>query len=466
MAGSPNDPAEFRIVRPNGEVRWVLRETSVFRGGDGRPSRQVATIQDITERKKLEQEADKSRARMKVTKHRQLAARRAARERLHQSQKLEAVGRLTGGLAHDFNNLLAVVMGCAQLLQTHLKQNDSQATELVNSIARAAARGSDLTRSLLAFARRQPLAPKVVDANQLIADFVPLMRRTLREDVSIAARFSPGAAVALVDPHQLESVLLNLSLNARDATPEGGCITIETRNQVLAAPVSSIFGDVPAGTYVVVSVTDTGCGIPSENLPRVIEPFFTTKPPGTGSGLGLSSVYGFARQSGGHLAIESTVGVGTTVSLYLPCAAAPESSADGQASGPLADASLGGREAILLVEDDELVREAVLNMLQYLGYSVECASTGPAGLDILRSRKPDLLFTDVVLPGGLSGTQLAEEAKAICPGLKVLLASGYMELAGESGRPSLSGLPGMEVLQKPFSLDDLAGKLREALDRA
>jgi len=398
-----------------------------------------------------------------VTSRRQVEAQqRQLAGQLQQAQKLEAVGRLTGGLAHDFNNLLAVVLGDVEMLQEHLSRKDLKAFELTDSIINAADKGAKLIRSLLAFARRQPLAPQPVNVSQRIRDFIPLMRRTLGEDIDITANYISSSSIGLVDPYQLETALLNLALNSRDAMPGGGRIAIEVRSEAITLTKTAIFGDIVPGNYVVVSVSDTGSGIPAEDLKKVIEPFFTTKPVGAGSGLGLSSVYGFAKQSGGHLTIDSAIGVGTTVRLYLPSTKESESVAGASAQASAADAPPKGKERILMLEDDDLVRATVLKMLEGLGYSTICASSGSAALDILKSNKPiDLLFTDIVLPGGLTGVQVAQEARALLPGLKVLFTSGYNKEAVEQDGRLLSSV---RWLEKPFKRLELARMLREALD--
>ena len=377
-------------------------------------------------------------------------------ERLRRSQRLEAVGQLTGGLAHDFNNLLTVVMGNAEALHAELAANPRLAA-LAGMVLDAATRGSQLTQHLLAFARKQPLDPRSVDVDELVAGFDPLLRHTLGEHIDIKLARGAGLWRALIDPAQLENAVLNLSLNARDAMPGGGQLTIETANANLDADFVAEHGDVEPGSYVVLSVTDTGTGISPENVLRVFEPFYTTKEPGKGTGLGLAMVYGFIKQSGGHVTIDSRPGEGTAVRLYLP--RAPETAAPVDPAP--AASEVGGDETVLLVEDDELVRSAAVGHLARLGYDVIAASNGAQALEVLRTtRSVDLLFTDVVMPG-MSGRHLADEAKRLRPGLKVLFTSGYPEDAiVHQGRLD----PGVQLLSKPYRRAALARSIRAALD--
>ncbi len=387
-----------------------------------------------------------------VTRARQLE------EQLRQSQRLESIGQLTGGVAHDFNNLLTVILGNAELLVERLAQ-DAQAGPLAAMIFSAAQRGAELTRSLLAFARRQALDPRAVDINERVAAMHSLMRRTLGENIEIA--FSPATDLvpALVDPAQFESALLNLCLNARDAMPAGGRLGIETGLRSFPGADADLDVAMQPGTYVRVTVTDSGTGIAPEHLEHVFEPFFTTKQAGRGTGLGLSMVYGFAQQSGGHVAIASELGRGTTVDLYLPCAAG----ADAIVTAPAPDdACGGGHETILLVEDDALVRSHAAGQLAALGYRVLQAGDGPSALRLLQDPVHiDLLFTDIVMPGGLNGRELADAAIVLRPSLRVLFASGYSQDAVvHHGRLDA----GVQLLAKPYRRAELVAKVRNALD--
>ncbi|MDZ7767920.1 MAG: ATP-binding protein [Woeseiaceae bacterium] len=346
---------------------------------------------------------------------------------LQEAQRLEAVGQLTGGIAHDFNNLLTVVIGNAELLAESLDDKE-EPLELVHSIQSAANRGADLTKSLLAFARRQPLQPKAVDAVALVHGLETLLRRAVGEDIDLKINAEQNLRLVQVDPAQLESALLNLALNARDAMPDGGRLTVELRPASLDTAYAGGHPDVEPGNYVLLVITDTGVGIAPQNLPKLFEPFYTTKERSKGSGLGLSMVFGFVKQSGGHVAVYSEVDVGTSVRMYLPPSEGQEAARMPESS----DAPLvGGSETILLVEDDDLVRQFAVQQLRQVGYTVLDAPHGPAALAIMQSHDEpiDLLFTDVIMPGGMSGRVLADEARLLQPDLKVLFSSGYTETA-------------------------------------
>lgn len=395
--------------------------------------------------------------RLLVAVTRDMTAEHESEQQLRQVQKIEAMGQLTGGVAHDFNNLLTVIAGNSEELAERLG-HDPVLSELANMVNTAAQRGAELTCRLLAFARRQALEPRQVDVNALVAGLETLMRRTLGAQVSI--RFAPhdGLWNALIDPAQLESSVLNLAINARDAMGEsGGQLTIETHNHSVEPEETSGEFDLKPGDYVVVAVSDTGSGIPADLMPRILEPFFTTKPTGKGVGMGLPMVYGFVKQSGGHLTIYSEPGAGTTIRIYLPRSGAAEAKAT-----PARNEVRGGSERILLVEDDELVRRYAEGQLRSLGYDVVSAEDGPSGLERLRQTPAiDLLFTDVVMPGGMSGKQLADEALKLRPGLRVLFSSGYAEDAiVHNGRLD----PGVRLLGKPYRRAQLAHAIREAID--
>jgi signal transduction histidine kinase/ActR/RegA family two-component response regulator len=393
-----------------------------------------------------------------------LEAQRAAIEdldrQLRQSQKMEAVGQLTGGVAHDFNNLLTVILGNAELVADGLKDRP-QLRKMVEMTARAAERGAELTSRLLAFSRRQPLDPKPTDINRQIAGMDPMLRRTLGEHIEIELVRGGGLWKAMVDSGQLENAILNLCLNARDAMPGGGRLTIETANAHLDADYAARQTELEPGQYVMVAVSDTGTGMDAATLERAFEPFFTTKDVGKGSGLGLSMVYGFVKQSKGHVRIYSEPGHGTTVKLYLPRADAEEG-ADAAASAETAAERGSGR--ILLVEDDDLVRENAAAQLTGLGYDVVAVGSGREALAALAKGDAfDLLFTDVVMPGGTNGRELAEQALKLRPGLPVLYTSGYTENAiVHHGRLDR----GVELLAKPYRRQDLAAKVRAVLKGA
>ena len=425
--------AEYRFLRADGREAIVIDRGFLIRDEAGKATRMLGSIIDVTERRELD-------------------------ERLRQSQRLEAIGQLTGGIAHDFNNLLTVILGNSELLLEHLEARP-QARQLAEMTGEAAARGAALTNRLLAFARRQPLAPRPLDVNRLISGMDGLLRRTLTEEIEVELVRGGGLWVAEVDSAQLESALLNLAINARDAMPDGGRLTIETANASLDDSYAAAHLDVSPGQYVMISVSDSGSGMPAEVAARAFDPFFTTKAIGKGSGLGLSMVYGFVRQSGGHIKIYSETGEGTTVRLYLPRANADSCPTE---PVPEAPAIVGGREHILVVEDDALVREHLIGQLKGLGYRVTGAASGHEALERLaRHADIDLLFTDVVMPGGMNGRQLADAARLDRPDLKVLFTSGYTENAiVHHGRLDR----GVHLLSKPYRRQELASKLRRVLD--
>jgi PAS domain S-box-containing protein len=389
---------------------------------------------------------------------RDVTDQRIAEENLRQSQKIESLGQLTGGIAHDFNNLLTVILGNGEMLERD-QTISPRGKLLAQTVVTAAERGADLTKRLLAFARRQPLEPKVIDVNKLIQGIEGLLRRTLSEDIDLEIAGAGGLWRSEIDPGQLEAALVNLAVNARDAMPDGGRLTIETANAILDDSYADANNDVTPGQYVMISVTDTGTGMSKETLERAFEPFFTTKGSAKGSGLGLSMVFGFVKQSGGHAKIYSEFGEGTSVKIYLPRSHAK----DEALYQPGAEApESAGTEHILVVEDDDLVRQNVLRQLADLGYHVTGAENGMRALDILKTdMQVDLLFTDVVMPGGMNGRQLAEAAALLRPGLKVLFTSGYTENAiVHQGRLDR----GVHLLSKPYRREELAAKIRKVLD--
>lgn len=409
------------------EGHWTL-----VRDDDGQPQSVLAISTDISQRLAME-------------------------DQLRRAQRLEAVGQLTGGVAHDFNNLLMVIVGNAELLGEEL-EDDQRLGPLANMIGRAAQRGSDLVRHMLAFARRQSLDPQVVDVVRRIDDMRPLIRSAVAEDVEIEHVHDPQSWHAMIDPVQLESALLNLVINARDAMPDGGRLRIATNNVDLTESHEDYVAEVVPGRYLQITVADTGTGIAAEHLGRVFDPFYTTKAAGAGSGLGLSMVYGFVKQSGGHIALDSSPGSGTAVRLYLPAAEQETAMA---ARGQTVDAPVPGSGKILLVEDDELVREHVESLLTSLGYQVVQARNGEEGIALLRDHEDIvLLFTDVVMPGRLNGPELAEAAWRLRPDLPVLFTSGYAEdvLADRAGFTHP-----VELLAKPYRRQELAAALRRAL---
>ena len=390
---------------------------------------------------------------------RDLTNRRDIEEQLHQSQKMEAIGQLTGGVAHDFNNLLTIILGNLETVWRELPQSDGKLRRAVDQATRGAQRAVTLTQQLLAFSRRQPLNPKPTDINRLVAGMSELVRRTIGEQIAVEAVLAGGLWVAEIDPHQLESALLNLAVNARDAMPSGGKLTIETANAYLDDIYAARYAEVKPGQYVVLCVSDTGIGMTEDTIARAFDPFFTTKPVGQGTGLGFSQVYGFVKQSGGHVKIYSEVGGGTAVKMYLPrlIGTAREEREPGMPT------SLGGRrnEVVLVVEDNEDVRLYSVESLRDAGFTVLEAHDGASALGVLEQHPEiSLLFTDVGLPG-MDGRQLAAAARQPRPDLKVLFTTGYTRNAiVHHGRLDA----GVELVTKPFTRTQLITRIRHVLD--
>jgi PAS domain S-box-containing protein len=468
------------FVRKDGERLPALVNTVERRDRDGRPLVNLTTIFNASERRLYETELlaarDAARAaadelqRLNAQLEARVAAaveeRMQAEEALRQAQKMEAIGQLTGGVAHDFNNLLTLVIGGLDLIERQLPAlGEAPGLERIRRAQRAAMEGArraaKLTQHLLAFARRQPLAPRVLDLNRVVEDVAEMLRRTLGEQVALETLLAGDLWNAEADPVQLENALLNLAVNARDAMPGGGKLTIETHNANLDdAYVEGLVETLAPGEYVLIAVGDTGVGMDDEALARGFEPFFTTKDVGKGTGLGLSQVYGFVRQSGGHVRLDSEIGAGTTVSIYLPRVREAETAIPVERK---ADAGgLRGSETILVVEDHEALRDYIGGILTDLGYCVLAAGDGPSAIEILRGRDPiDLLVTDVVLPGGINGRMLSREAVRLRPELKLLFMTGYTRNAiVHDGRLD----PDVALLGKPFTYDQLAAKVRAQLD--
>jgi signal transduction histidine kinase len=424
---------ECRIRAADDVVRWIAVKGHVEYDSSRQPVRMAGIVMDSTRRHTTEDE-------------------------LRQAQKMEAIGQLTGGVAHDFNNLLTVIVGGLDMLIRRPEQTD-RVLRLAEGAMAAARRGEQLTKQLLAFSRRQMLRPETLNPNRLLLDFETLARRAAGETVTLSLDLDPGIDPIRIDPAQFESAILNLIVNARDAMPSGGLVTIESRNVHLDSAAGSRMGLAP-GAYVMVAVRDDGEGLDSETLLRVFEPFFTTKDVGKGSGLGLSQVYGFTKSAKGHVEIESEMGLGTTVRLYFPKStdAASEESRGASSKVPLRAASAG--ETILLVEDDEQVLGMAVESLEELRYAVIVAHNAAEALEHLAGpARIDIMFSDVVMPGGMNGAQLADEARRIRPELKVLLTSGYVSAQSEE-QVLESELP---VLSKPYQRDELARKLRLVL---
>ncbi len=388
--------------------------------------------------------------------------RESTEHALRQSQKMEAVGRLTGGIAHDFNNLLTAIIGNTDLALRRLGSNDGRVERSLNAAKDAAQRAAALISRLLAFSRQQPHEVRLTDVNRLVRDMSELLSSTIGEAITIETVLGAGLWRVALDPNELEAALLNLAVNARDAMADGGRLTIETSNAYLDEDYIVKEGaDSPAGQYVLVAISDTGTGMSPEVVEQAFEPFFTTKPKGIGTGLGLSMVYGFVKQSAGHVKIYSEVGHGTTVKMYFPRVLEQRDGALAAAARTDAPPRVSGQETILLVEDDETVNRFATEVLQDLGYVVISAIEASRALTLLDENDVDLLFTDVVLPGGMNGRELADVAIKKKPGVKVLFATGYTRNAIiHHGRLD----PGVDVLMKPYSYEVLARKVRAVLD--
>ncbi|MCY0388514.1 PAS domain-containing protein [Robbsia sp. Bb-Pol-6] len=425
---------EYRVCHPDGSTRWVLSRGHTYFDAAGRPMRRTGVGIDMTTQRLLE-------------------------EQLRQSQKMEAVGQLTGGLAHDFNNLLQGVMGPLELVRRLIALHRTQDLERYIGMAMSSAqKAAALTHRLLAFSRRQPLDPKHVDANALVLSLGDLLRRTTGEQVPVELVLDAAPCHTRCDANQLESALLNLSLNARDAMPEGGTLTIQTAHEEIDRKYAATQRGVKPGRYISIAVTDTGEGMPPDVARQAFEPFFTTKPLGQGTGLGLSMVYGFAGQSGGFATLYSHVGLGTTIRIYLPETEGEATTVDAQSEH--ADLQTGAGETILVVEDDENVRQLLIDLFAECGYVILHATDGPSGLAIIESdARIDLLVSDVGLPG-LNGRQMADAARLRRPGLRILFTTGYAELAAVN-----DGFlaPGMQMITKPFSVEKIVQRVQQML---
>jgi PAS domain S-box-containing protein len=435
--------AEGWRVRKDGTRFWAHVVIDAIRDEGGALAGFAKITRDITERLEANRLLDETRT------------------ALFQSQKMEAIGKLTGGVAHDFNNVLQVLRGNLELLANR-HVGDGWTRERLDKTLDAVERGAKLASQLLAFGRQQPLRPVVINLAPAIRGMDDLLRRALGEMIEVETVVAGGLWNTLVDIHQLENVILNLAINARDAMPDGGRLTMELANAMLDDSYVAGLPDVPAGQYVMLAVTDTGAGMPPDVAERAFDPFFTTKPEGVGTGLGLSTAYGFVKQSGGHTRIYSEVGHGTTVKIYLP--RSTETAVESPAKPSVGVKLLGGTETILVVEDDLKVQSTVVDTLSGLGYSVLKADDAEQALTVLRSGiHVDLLFTDVVMPGSLRSPAMAVQAVQLLPCLKVLFTSGYTQNAiVHGGRLD----PGVELLSKPYSREQLAYKVRQMLGTA
>ena len=427
--------------RKDGSKLWGRVAAHLVRNPDGEPDFFITILEDITESK------------------RQAEALRRSENELHHAQKMEAIGNLTGGMAHDFNNLLSVIVGNLDLARIEA-EGIGDAAELIDDAIAAALRGAELTRRLLAYSRRQPLAPKEVAPNELVDNLAKLLRRTLGEDIHIALDAGRDIWPIRVDPSQLETALLNLANNARDAMPAGGTLHVATSNKTLTAiEAFALDPDAVPGDYALIEIADTGTGMSREVMARIFEPFFTTKEAGKGTGLGLSMVFGFIKQSGGHIAVESRPGRGTTFRLYLPRAAAEQTKA--QAADALRTHH-GSGERILVVEDNTPLRDLLARQLALLGYRVLAAADAEEAMQLLEHETVDLVFSDIVLPGKMDGFSLTEQLRARWPKLKVVLTSGFPD--SKLPRDPESARDLARILSKPYRKDELDQFLREALD--
>ena len=448
---------DYRVRRADGEYRWVEANGFCELGPDRRVMRFPGVLIDIDAHKKTELALRNLTQSLEERIADAIRQRMHTEEQLRQVQKMEAIGQLTGGIAHDFNNILAAILGSLELSQRKLHSGKHQEVSVLLDTAVASAnRGASLTHRLLAFARRQALDMRPTNANALVHAVNELLERTLGEQIRLETHLTPEPWLIRTDAHQLENALINLVLNARDAMPNGGLLRIETHNCTLTRSDNADL-DAPAGDYLCIRVTDNGIGMNAEGTRRVFEPFFTTKPIGQGTGLGLPMVYGFIKQAGGYLHLDSEPGQGTRIELYLP---RMEQAAASEAPAP-SIAPLGSGERVLLVEDDPVVRLLMAEALSELGYRLLQAANGQEALTILESGEPlDLLLSDIGLPG-MNGRQLAEQARRLRPELPILFATGYVHDAqARSGNLGVK----MGILAKPFSIEQLSSKLRALLN--
>lgn len=435
LEGQTDYAAEFRVVRPDGSVRWVSNLGRAKYDTAGKPLRMIGTTQDITDRKTLE-------------------------EQYRHSQKMEAIGQLASGVAHDFNNLLTVIQGNASLL-TIREVDKAELNEHVEQIVQAAERAAGLTRQLLLFSRKQIIQPTNLDVNEVTRNITKMLQRIVGDDITIHTDYAPHLPQICADSGMIEQVLLNLAVNSRDAMPSGGRLTISTKLERIDTKMAQELPGMQPGSCVCLSVSDSGCGISPEILPRIFEPFFTTKEIGKGTGLGLATVYSIVKDHHGALKIDTALGSGTTIRIFLPAA---ESAARKSPEAAETDV-LDGTETILLVEDEPALQMIVARVLMRSGYQVHCAISGVKALEVWRENhaKIDLLMTDMVMPGGVSGRELAERLLAEKPGLRVIYTSGYSATLAGKG---MALKEGVNFLQKPWDVKRLKRIVRQALDGA
>ncbi|MCK9706591.1 response regulator [Pseudomonas syringae] len=451
---------EYRNIWPDGSLNWVDVRARATRGKNGLVGSLAGVTSDITERKQAESQLRRLNETLEQQVEERTSQLRHKEEILRQSQKMEAVGQLTGGIAHDFNNMLTGIIGSLELIRRRLARGRVEDLNgLIDLGVTSANRAAALTHRLLAFSRRQSLDSRPVEMNHLVNAMDELLQRSVNESIHLQLRLAHDLWTAEADPNQLESALLNLVLNARDAMPDGGTLVVETFNQQLDRSFTNAHENLLPGDYVVLSVSDNGCGMPETVISRAFDPFFTTKPIGQGTGLGLSMIYGFSKQSHGHVLIKSEVGVGTTVQLFLPRfqGLADEAEQSFQSNAVYAE----NGETVLIVEDDPAVRALVSEVLGELGYTFIEAGEAADAVPILESgRRIDLLISDVGLPG-MNGRQLAEIARQLRPELKVLFITGYAEHAAVRGGFLDTG---MQLITKPFAFDHLTSKVREMIE--
>jgi signal transduction histidine kinase len=466
LRGELTQETELLYDNGDGPPRWLRASGIPVPGPDGNVQYAIGIAIDISSEMQARAELLRLTQSLEERVRAEIDERLKAEETLRQVQKMQAIGQLTGGVAHDFNNMLQVMLGHFEALERQVKSlaplERARIAHHVDAALRGAERAVQMTRQLLAFSRRQPLSPTVTDINALVLRMSDLFRRTLGENIAIKTTPMPDLQHAYVDQNHLENALLNLAVNARDAMPDGGRLTIETANCAFGGALSEPWEEFVAGDYVMIAVSDTGTGIAREVMPRLFEPFFTTKEVGRGTGLGLAQAYGFAKQSGGHIKIYSELGLGTTVRIYLPAREASDRATVAAAPPPAQRAEPG--ECVLVVEDDPDVRAFSSETLRDLGYSVVEAASGAEALRCLGEEpRIRLMFTDVGLPEGMNGRQLAEHALRRRPDLKVLFTTGYARDAVFHG----SRLePGVELIPKPFTAGALAARIRNILENA
>jgi PAS domain S-box-containing protein len=448
---------EYRIRKPDGSIAWI-RAIGAIVNDDSPHPHVFGTLQDITHQKDIEHELERRVSERTDALRSEIHHREQTQKQLVRAQRMEAFGQLTGGVAHDFNNLLTIIGGNLELLQDQVT-GDRPLRQLKRALE-AVGMGSRLTQRLLTFARRSNLEPEVLNLNDQVINIIDLLRRTIGETITISSVLAPDLGHAQADPSEVENAILNLALNARDAMPGGGKLIIETANATIDETfAASIQGDGTApGDYIRLSVTDTGTGMTPEVLTRAFEPFFTTKEHGRGTGLGLATVYGFARQSGGYATIYSEAGYGTTVNIYLPRSDLPFAEKD----DVLTRFPATGHKRILVVEDNPDVRDVTVERLEKLGYQILSADSGPTAVELLKADPDiDLVFSDIMMAGGMSGYDLAAWVKANLPSTKMLLTSGF---SNELVKRTAQGQSELKVLQKPYALADLAHAFREAFE--